>query len=130
MKKALLLITAITLLASATGLVANTDWHGKFWGDREGEWKGTLYDLVKPPHFEGVWNDGQDEGKCYAELEYAGHGVYKIVEGIIYNSKGYVIGKFDGYFDVNIKPGLAEGEWSLVWGESGEFKGSTRTSLD
>jgi hypothetical protein len=123
MKKSLLLTVGILILVSATGLMANTDWHGKFWGDIEGEWKGTLVDKQDPPYFEGVWTDGDDKGKCYAELEYGGHGIYKIVKGVIYNENGYEIGKFGGYFDVNIKPGYAEGEWKTLWGEYGKWQG-------
>lgn len=124
MKKTLLLLAGLSLVFGATSLWANTDWHGKFWSEtREGEWKGTLIDIVDPPRFEGEYSDGEDAGKCIAELEYEGHGIYKITKGVIYNSDGYVIGKFTGYFDVNIKPGKAEGKWELVWGEFGYWEG-------
>jgi len=125
MKKSLLLVVGIMLLVSATGLFAATEWYGKFWGDAEGEWKGTLYDKeVLPPCFKGVWTDGHHEGELYAELEYAGHGVYKIVKGLIFNEYGKEIGKWDGYFDQNIKPGYAEGEWKLLEADlSGKWQG-------
>lgn len=114
MKKLLLFTGILTVLASAGSLWANTDWYGKFWGDLEGEWKGTICDTQDPPYFKGVWTDGQQEGTLYADLEYAGHWVYKIVKGVIYDSEGNHIGYWDGYFDANIKPGYAEGKWWLV----------------
>lgn len=125
MKKALLIVGVLALLVSAGSVWANTDWHGKFWSDtREGEWKGTLNDEAQdPPIFKGEWNDGENYGKLYAVLEYAGSGIYKIVDSKIINSDGYTIGVFEGFFDVNIKPGNAEGEWKLCWGEYGKFKG-------
>lgn len=121
MKKTLLCAIAVLLLASAASLQANTDWYGKFWGDAEGEWKGTIYDKEKPFHFEGVWGDGHQDGTAYAELAYEGSWLYKIVKGTLYNSEGDVIGGFDGYFDANIKPGYAEGNW---WLEFINVKGS------
>ena len=114
MKKSLLLVVGIMLLVSATGLFAATEWYGKFLGDAEGEWKGTLYDEVRPPCFKGVWADGHHEGELYAELEYAGHGVYKIVKGLIFNEYGKEIGEWEGYFNESIKPGHAEGMWWLI----------------
>jgi len=124
MKKSLLIVAVLAVLFGAGSVWANTDWYGEFWGDSsKGEWKGTLYDDIRPPHFDGKWSDGHDAGKCYAELEYAGHGIYKITKGTLYNSKGYEIGKFDGYFNLNIKPGKAEGEWKTLWGEYGKWQG-------
>ncbi|MBN2378926.1 hypothetical protein JXM67_03895 [candidate division WOR-3 bacterium] len=115
MKKALLIVGVLTMLVSAGTLMAKTDWHGKFWGDSEGEWKGTLFGKEQdPPYFKGEWvNSDGEYGKLYAVLEYAGHGIYKIEKGIIYDHKGNEIGVWDGYFDENIKPGYAEGTWSL-----------------
>jgi len=114
MTKKILIILAI-LTIGATGLMAKTDWHGKFWGDFEGEWKGTLYGNEQdPPIFKGKWASEEtgEEGTLFAGLEYCGHGIYKIVKGVIYDREGNEIGWWDGYFDENIKPGYAEGRWA------------------
>jgi hypothetical protein len=125
MKKALLIIGVLALLVSAGAVWANTDWHGKFWGEtREGEWKGTIVDEAQdPPYFTGEWSDGLSHGKIYAVLEKVSKWEYKIVKSVVYNSKGFAIGKWDGHFDLNVKPGLAEGEWKTLWGEYGKWKG-------
>lgn len=117
MKRTILILTALTILLGASAVSAATDWHGKFWGDNTGTWKGTLYDNEQdPPIFKGAWTceDTGEEGTLYAVLEYAGNGIFKIVTGTIYDSDGNKIGVWDGYFDVNIKPGYAEGSWTLV----------------
>jgi len=46
------------------------------------------------------------------------------VKGLIFNEYGKEIGKWDGYFDQNIKPGYAEGEWKLLEADlSGKWQG-------
>lgn len=118
MKKTFIVFAALLAALAASSLVAaNTDWEGKFWGDHEGIWTGTLYDdPLGPaaPHFEGKWTsaDETEYGKLLADLKYEGHGIYTILKGIIYDIKGSEIGTWDGYFDVNIKPGYAEGKWA------------------
>ncbi|NLI99407.1 hypothetical protein GX441_12230 [bacterium] len=114
MKKVLLILGVLALVLGASSLSAATNWHGKFWGDSEGIWKGTLYDNEQdPPIFKGKWacEETAEEGTLYAVLDYAGHGIFKIVKGTIYDINGNLIGAWDGYFDQNIKPGYAEGEW-------------------
>ncbi len=130
MKKKLFIFATLLVALGASSLVAaNTDWEGKFWGDHEGIWAGTLYDdPLGPaaPHFEGKWSLGDDSeyGKLLADLTYEGHGIYKIIKGVAYDHKGNVVASWEGYFDVNYKPGRAEGKWAeLEIDHTGEWYG-------
>lgn len=120
MKKILFTFTMLVVaLGASSVLAANTNWEGKYWGDHEGIWAGTLFDDPTgpdKPHFEGKWAsaDEADYGKLFADLKYEGHGIYKVVKGVVYDEKGYLIGTWDGYFDVNYKPGRAEGTWAEI----------------
>jgi hypothetical protein len=112
-----IILTALAIVLGANILSAATNWNGKFWGDDSGIWKGTLYDNEQdPPIFKGGWSceETGEEGTLYAILDYSGHGIFKIIEGTIYDSNGCKTGVWDGYFDQNIKPGYAEGKWALI----------------
>ncbi len=122
MKKILLTVVALALVLGASSLVAaNTNWQGKYSSGDQGIWKGTLYDDPTgpaAPHFQGKWTsmDVAKQGTMYATLKYNGAGVYKIVKGVLYNEKGIVIGYWDGYFDLTVKPGKAGGAWAWIDG--------------
>ena len=120
MKKTLLIVAVMAVLFSAGSAWANTDWHGRFFNDFYGEWKGTLIDKQAPIMFKGSWQgvDFNIEGTMVATLEYAGNGIYKIVEGILYDRDGEKIGKWNGYFDLYCKPGDAQGAWVFDFAHS------------
>jgi len=137
MKKALLIVTALALVLGASTLAAaNTYWQGKYSSGDQGIWKGTLYDDPTgpaAPHFEGKWAsmDVAKQGKMYATLKYDGIGKYKIVKGVLFDEKGNVVGYWDGYFDLTVKPGVAGGSWAWIDGPvNGMWKGQMVLSLD
>ncbi len=117
MKKTLLIAMALAVTLSASSLAAaNTNWQGKYSSGDQGIWKGTIYDNPAglKPYFEGKWAsvDVARSGKLYATLVHKEAGIYNIVKGIIYDEKGNEIGWWNGYFDLTVKPGAAQGTWA------------------